>query len=487
MMNLINVVSLMVLLTATTQASPSYENCDAGTDVLRNDVVLTDIAFELKEIDVADPTAVDLDIRYYPEQVIPYDYRSSVYLFVTRQDGTTFDASGSCGVEFAFGSGTDGIHSSMQYGIDRDCLTETGDPNSWPKSYEGDLEYWYCIGETSAGDCDDVDAVTAGFDPTDRDSLRAEHYCKKTVYDFSMNVSSGGLDATASFVMEYIRDPIEAPVGPFFGANGAVQALTNPLHWAICDWNDLGDVQYEECFARVAVNPPPRVLDLSTATDTNVFSTVFSLFGATDLSLVSDDQPLTIDLTESEFHLFHSVYAGDYSVCDPLTCDDVTLEITSSLVVREFGDADVLENYHVALEGDMPLFDEASTQNCDEGFCTLVFVLNFESVTGARRQLFVPLPIEFHSPKLSQYRRLEEDATQTKPTKVTATRSSNGGDGGDDNNDWLYIAVVGGATGFVLVGALIARKKKQSKQTVGDEEKGTITIHSSSGSDSASM
>jgi hypothetical protein len=417
-----------------------------------------------------------LDIMYYPEQVVPNSFRSSVYMFVTEQDG---NYNNDCAWGFDFGTGSGGGHSSLQNAVGRNCMTETGDVDSYPKTYEGVIDYWVCLGQTINVDpataCDRVDVATTGFDNQNLDSLRAEHFCKKFQYDLSVNVTSGGVNSEAQFVMDYIRDPIDTgDLVEFFGADGASQPLEEVVEWAICDYNDLGDIQYEECFARMAPTPPARVLDMSTASQSNPFSTVFALQGLSDQSLVNDEFPLSIDLTQSSMHLFHASYAGFYDTCDAADCTDVTTDILSSLVIREFGNsADVNENWHVALEGGMPIFDEASTQNCDENFCTFVLNLLFRS-KFERRRLQLVLPYKnnrqlssifedksFVDPSMMSensdtfYRVLQESAEQSKGAKVKAVRSESG--------PGLWIGVGIGSM-FTAFAAFVVYKRRKSTE-----------------------
>lgn len=460
--------AFLVAQIAATMAS--YGNCDPSHSTNRDDVLITDEAFEILDIDVSNEWTFDLDILYYPEQVIAKDYRSSVFMYLKDNTGG-LSGSGKCASEFDFGTGGNGAHSSLMEDFNRSCITLTSTPGVWPKSYEGDIAYWHCLGDTS--DCDDVTAAAVGFDADDMTSyntLRAEYLCTLNEYSFELEVSDGGLDADAQFVMEYIRDPIEPPEAPFYGANGAVQELQNQLDWAICDINEDGDTDWAACFARASQNPPPRVLDLSLPTEDNDFSAVFRLVGVTDRSLVSSTEPLTINNLDSTHYLYHADYAlSTYDDCTT-SCSDVTTEQqqleTMSLLSA---DTPVSNNYDCAITGPMPVFDSTvSTAACDVNFCTYVMNLNFESAAGSRRALFVPTSLE--RKRYTNKRRLGESAKQSRATKARVPR-----DAGEANN-WMLV-LVAGCVGFVLVGALIWKRRSQEEEE--EQPRKTISTKSS--------
>ena len=457
--------ALVVLATASAAAGgASAENCDPGTDIAPQDVVLTDIAFEISDLSVDSNSTLATTQLYHPEQVVPYQFRSSVYMFLEKQDGT-FVNDGDCAMEWNFDAG----QHTTSVSLPRKCITETGDTNTWPKTYAGNIQYWYCLGSTTS--CALVDAATTGFDVTDDASLRDDHRCKRLTYDFTATISSGGLDATVDFVLNYVRDPVDtSDVNQFFDANGNAQTLDQDVIWAICDRNDLGDVDYAACFARMAVIPEPRVIDLTTATDTNQFQATFGLQGDLDRSLVTASAPLYIDVAKSSVYLFHADYVGDYSAC-AAGCTDATSEVGSTLSVLKYGaSGDVEQFWHVALEGQTPTFDAAAGQGCDESFCTIVLVLNFRSDVGARREL--RLVMDFDGEHATPSRRmLGQSATQSKVTRARAVVDSAGGD--DDMPDWVF-GVLGGAAGLVGlvgVGALVARRRRRSSSEGAQQEK----------------
>merc|ERR1711916_288622 len=169
----------------------------------------------------------------------------------------------------------------------------------------------------------------------------------------------------------------------------------------------------------------------------------------------------------------------------PTQCTEV--DTTNWNVLDFVSDPNEVANYYwVGMNGDMPVFDPDGNMLCDTYFCTLVWIINFESKPeGERRQLQVEIPFKVapgvpgeqvdksENPnsleRVFLRRGLEESATQSRTTKVTAALSSTaadpteppaGGGGGD-----LLIPVVCLVAGTVLiVGFIVARRRKKEQQ-----------------------
>merc|ERR1711916_28118 len=247
-----------------------------------------------------------------------------------------------------------------------------------------------------------------------------EHYCKRVVYDINITITetNDGLDEIVQFELEYIRDPIDTDsIDQFFDTDGNARVLQNDVIYAVCDYNELNDIEWQECFERMAINPEPRVLQMSTDELSSPFSMTFGLTGD-DRDLVSDETPLTINVAQSNIYLYHALYSGNFQNCGTL-CSEHTSTVAMDLM--EFSlvaPTETTEYWNIAFEGTMPIFDPDSDMQCDESFCTLVLVLNFESKQPSGE--YESRRLEAHMP----IRLLQESATQAKQTKVKALQEN---------------------------------------------------------------
>merc|ERR1711916_88438 len=373
------------------------------------------------------------------------------------------------------------------FSVPKKCFTlDQERSNDDVQVLQSDIEYWYCIGENNAEEqCARVSADLIGYNPSDRNSLLQEHYCSRLIYDIQINVTATALDVTQQFVLDYIRDPVdEDNIDQFFDPEGKPRNLKDKIIWAICDENELGEVDYAECFNRMEVNPEPRVLEMSFGDEERDFSLAFGL-QELDYRVVSDDSPLWIDQIESKMFLFHALYTGtDYEDCsDSTQCTQV--DTTNWNVFDHVANpAVVTNNYWVAIRGDMPEFDPSPARNmkCDEFFCTLVWIINFEAKAvdddGVVRRLSLSLEIPFKlAPETpgTVPRLLQESATQSRATRVTAIplpdveepptdKVPEGEPEGPIDPVIIAICIVGGVA-LVTVGIMLTRRRKNKTDT----------------------